>query len=145
MADDPANCVDIDFPMSRCTRLCNVAKHVLIVFPANDDRPFEVRFNVKTDLLYPNVKGNPSGDYNCQSSLPAIADHFKTSVKPQLAKVMGWDANKIPLMMSCQKEDCFDTRDGYWLGKPWKEPKSCDLLGGNGKRGVWWARRRMNG
>ncbi|KAF1918305.1 hypothetical protein BDU57DRAFT_447250, partial [Ampelomyces quisqualis] len=129
MADDPSNCYYVDILNSRRTKLCNVAKHVLIVFPANDARPVQVRFNVKLELKGSSNNKMKGEHYNCQNGLPAIADYFKTKSKQEIAKVMSWDASKIPLFMSCQKESCFDTRYGYDFGKGWREPKDCDPLG----------------
>jgi hypothetical protein len=129
MADDNGNCILVDFPDSRRTKLCDVAKHVLVVFPANDERAVQVRLNVKLELKWTSDMLMDAGQYHCQNSLPAIADHFKTKSKHKIAKAMSWDANKMPLFMSCQKESCFDTRAGYNAGKPWREPKDCDPLG----------------
>lgn len=131
MSNDSNNCYYTDFQFSRRTYMCNVARHVLVVYPANKDRMAEVRFNVKLELKFDHGPvTRPVGDYNCPSSQPAIADYFKTHSKLEIAKVMGWDSNKMPLLMSCQNESCSDTRNGYNWGKPWKELKSCDQLGG---------------
>ncbi|KAH3913421.1 hypothetical protein HBI56_083730 [Parastagonospora nodorum] len=116
------NCYDVDLEGTRRMRFCNVPTNVLVVWPARNDKSVEARLNV-------NVAFNgetTSKQYYCLGMRPYINEHYQKKIQPELEKVMSYDSSNVYFYNTCQEEACFDVRDGYWDGKPWKEPKGCD-------------------
>jgi len=122
MVEQEHNCYYVDFKDSRKTRLCNVPRHVLVIIPSNgEDRNVEVRLNVLVEFNGKTLHG----EWYCDKSLPTITQYFKQETLPKISKIMGWSTNKIWIYTSCQEDNCFDTRERYYIGKPWVEPKGC--------------------
>jgi hypothetical protein len=105
--------------------MCNVAKHLLIVYPSNREN-VQGRLNIKLEF---NGKTN-EGEFNCDRALMPIADHFKDGLRHKVAQIINWNWGKTLLYNTCQRESCFDKKDGYSPGKPWKENKGSDKPSG---------------
>jgi hypothetical protein len=122
MSEDSNNCYQVDFPNSRKTTMCNVATHLLIVFPSNRAN-VQGRLNIQLEW---NGKTH-EGKFNCDTALPVIADHFKKAegFRPRMAYMMNWNWAKTLLYNTCQRDTCFDTYSRYAVAKPWEEPEHC--------------------
>lgn len=128
IAEDPLNCYEVNFPNSRRTTMCNVASHMLVVFPVTSKNE---RVMARVNIVVGFNGASVEGDFKCEMSLGPINDFFHSTALPNIGRVMGWDTRDTRLFMSCQKESCFDVdKDIYIEKKSWKEPKQYDLLGG---------------
>jgi hypothetical protein len=108
MTEDPANCYDVNYEGSRRTVLCNTVKNVLVVLPYAKDHPLAARLNVELKFNGKTLEG----ELDCEKGMKKVRESFQATYQPQLAKIMGWDKDKMPLLSACNKEACFTTRNG---------------------------------
>jgi hypothetical protein len=88
--------------------MCNTVTNVLVVLPYAKDHPLAARLNV---ALRFNGK-TLGGELDCEKGMSRVRDSYSSTYQPQLAKVMNWDKDKMPLLSACNKEDCFSVRHG---------------------------------
>jgi hypothetical protein len=103
-----SNCHYVDFKGSRRTKLCSVAREVLLAFPydAKDDEPETIFIASVTSSV------DVPGPFVCDSELKhTISDYFDYWLKPEFAKATGRDEKEIGSRPSCSVDLCTQPKE----------------------------------
>lgn len=122
----PDNCYGVDFPGSRRTTMCNIAKQLLIAYPVNGGSvqsvaKFDLKFSGKTE----------EGGFHCPRTVEAVHEHLQNSPHmSELSKMTNWPIDKIIPQVACiDYKMNWCCLDWYWPKKDsvWVENPCCKI------------------
>jgi hypothetical protein len=103
VTDVEESCYDIDFPMSRKTKMCNIPRSASVGFPVNEDHPggntIEVQAMAAVQVFFsgPTTEGDyhvggPGGKFDL-----SVMDRAKKDWLPRLTKAIGHPDRQLGL------------------------------------------------